>query len=83
MLSALVGANASQTTRSSFRRMLGRRTGGQDVEIETTASGIQFPLFSAAEHSPELWAPFHWATFSARALANPCAGLKVRDARSR
>jgi ATP-dependent HslUV protease ATP-binding subunit HslU len=46
MVTALVGANASQATRDSFRRML--RAGeleDKDVEIETTGSGSSAPLF--------------------------------------
>ena len=46
MVTALVGANAAQATRDSFRRML--RAGeleDKDVEIETTASGSSTPFF--------------------------------------
>lgn len=82
MLAALVGANASPATRDSFRKML--RAGeleDKEVEIETTASASNAPVFEL----PTM--PGAIGTISLGDLLGKGAGkptrrrLKVRDAR--
>lgn len=82
MLSALVGANASQTTRDSFRKML--RAGeleDKDVEIETTASASNSPVLELPNIPGAVGAISLGDLFGKGAGKPVRRRLKVRDAR--
>ncbi|MDE2361646.1 MAG: ATP-dependent protease ATPase subunit HslU [Hyphomicrobiales bacterium] len=82
MLSALVGANASQSTRESFRRML--RAGeleDKDVEIETNASGAATPFLELPNMPGAIGAISLGDLFGKNAGKPTRRRLKVRDAR--
>jgi ATP-dependent HslUV protease ATP-binding subunit HslU len=82
LLSALVGATASQTTRDSFRRML--RAGeleDKDVEIETTNAGAGAP-FLELPNMPGAVGAISLGDLFGKGGGKPARRrLKVRDAR--
>jgi ATP-dependent HslUV protease ATP-binding subunit HslU len=82
LITALVGANAAQATRESFRRML--RAGDmedKDVEIETTASGSSTPFFELPNMPGAVGAISLGDLFGKGAGKATRKRLKVRDAR--
>jgi len=82
LLSALVGATASQTTRDSFRRML--RAGeleDKDVEIETTNAGSSAPLLDLPNMPGAIGAISLGDLFGKGGGKPARRRLKVRDAR--
>ena len=82
MLSALVGANSSQATRDSFRRML--RAGeleDKDVEIETTSTGSTTP-FLELPNMPGSVGAINLGDLFGKAAGKPTRRrLKVSEAR--
>ena len=81
LLSALVGANAAQSTRDSFRRML--RAGeleDKDVEIETTPSGPAAP-FLELPNMPGAIGAISLGEIFGKAAKPTRRRLKVREAR--
>ena len=81
LLSALVGANAAQSTRDSFRRML--RAGeleDKDVEIETTSSGPAAP-FLELPNMPGAIGAISLGEIFGKAAKPTRRRLKVREAR--
>lgn len=81
LVTALVGATASQSTRDSFRRML--RAGeleDKDVEIETSSTGSGAPMFELP-NMPGAVGAISFGDLFGKGTKPTRRRLKVRDAR--